>query len=91
MADEAKCRTAGCDGDPRAPGSAKGDCARCYQWHRRHPNTPVPIKRSDDLTETLSVRVSPATKKAAKKKAKAAGAVGVTTWVAGLIAKALAE
>lgn len=92
MPDQTKCATDGCPGDPSVPGSAKGCCPRCYQWTRRHPNgPPPPVKRGDDLTETLSVRVSPATKKAANKKAKAAGAVGVTTWVAGLIAKAIAE
>ena len=88
MSKPTKCNTAGCAGDPAAPGAAGGDCPRCYVWKRRHPNGPPPSSTPAVGTEGGGVEVkivlSPSQKRAARGAAKKAG-VKLSSWIRGLV------
>ena len=54
-----KCATPDCKGDPDAPGTALGLCARCYQRQRRDlPAESEPSRAAPGEGRRLTVRLS---------------------------------
>lgn len=93
MPDHPKCTTPGCAGDPTVRGTANGQCSRCYQWTRRHPNGPPPSAKPLERTgERVKVSVSLPKKTAtlAKVKARQAGRE-LARWVRGLVEREVAR
>lgn len=87
MTDETKCGTDGCAGNPRVPGSAGGLCPRCYQRKRRGLKPAAESTIRGNLSETVSVRLSPRAKRAARAFAKRLG-LKLTPWIEHLIVSA---